>query len=408
MPALCETSANGATFKNHMTPAARVQAAIDVVAKWQDSDEGLDRVLAGWARTNRYAGSKDRAAIADHVYGAVRRMRSAGWVAGADDPAPRDVLRGHLILDGIDPAEIFTGQKYAPATLSPEEATQRPLKDAPRAIRLDYPDRMAPLAVSVPDEVLEALRHRAPLDLRVNTLKTDVKAAIAALATEAIQAAPHPLASTALRVADGARKVSNSRAYQNGLVEIQDAASQAVAEIAEASPGETVLDLCAGGGGKTLALAAKMKNQGRLLAYDFSQKRLAQLPPRANRAGAMISTITQKDLSGLQGACDLVLVDAPCSGSGAWRRNPDAKWRLTQEDLNALTQTQQKLLAQAQQLTTKGGRIAYVTCSLFDQENLDIVKAFEQSQDRFQMSQSRQFTTLDGADGFYVAILRSA
>jgi len=149
-----------------MIPAARVQAAIDVVAAWRESDEGLDRVLAQWARANRYAGSKDRAAIADHVYGAVRRMRSAGWVAGADNPTPRDILRGHLILEGVEPAEIFTGQNYAPPALGPEETVQRPLKNVPRAIRLDYPDGLAPLADPLPDEVLEALRHRAPLDLR--------------------------------------------------------------------------------------------------------------------------------------------------------------------------------------------------------------------------------------------------
>jgi len=150
-----------------------------------------------------------------------------------------------------------------------------------------------------------------------------------------------------------------------------------------------------------------MENHGRLLAYDISQKRLAQLPRRAERAGANVSTLDQKNLAMLRGACDLVLVDAPCSGSGAWRRNPDAKWRLTPEDLKGLTQTQQNLLTQAQELTAENGRIAYVTCSLFECENTEIVSAFLKSKGRFRLTKSRQFTPLDGADGFYVAILQS-
>lgn len=390
-----------------MTPAARVQAAIDVVGEWRDQRDGLDKVLARWARANRYAGSKDRAAIADHVYGAVRRMRSAGWVAGSDDPTPRDILRGHLVLEGVDPETIFTGQNYAPPALTANERTSRSLLDAPRAVQLDYPDWMAPLADPLPEDVLKALRHRAPLDLRVNTLKTDVDTAITALATENITATPHPLAKTALRVTEGARKVAQSQAYFEGLVEIQDAASQAVVCVTDARPGQTVLDLCAGGGGKTLALAAAMQNHGRLLAYDISQKRLAQLKPRADRAAAKVSMLDQQDLAGLQGTCDLVLIDAPCSGSGAWRRNPDAKWRLTPTALDTLKQTQFDLLTQAQDLVSETGRIAYATCSIFDVENTAIASEFEKSQDRFRLAEDRQFTPLDGADGFYAAIFQS-
>ncbi|MEM7057180.1 MAG: RsmB/NOP family class I SAM-dependent RNA methyltransferase [Pseudomonadota bacterium] len=391
-----------------MTPAARVQAAIDVLAEWQDADQGLDRVLAKWSLAHRFSGSKDRAAIADHVYGAVRRMRSAGWVSGSDDPTPRDILRGNLLLDGKDPAELFTGVSYAPSSLSESEQSRRPLDDAPRAVRLDYPDWIEPMMTDLPDQALDAMRDRAALDLRVNVLKTDVRAAGASLASDGVQTIPHHLAKQALRVTEGARKVTQSKAYETGLVEIQDAASQAVVELAATKPGETVLDLCAGGGGKTLALAAAMANTGRLMAYDISQRRLAQLAPRADRAGAKVTMLTPVRLKDQYGACDLVLVDAPCSGSGAWRRNPDAKWRLTPDALDELTRAQQSLLRQAANLTSENGRIAYITCSMFQVENTQVVEGFLQSQGRFRLAQSRHFTPLDGADGFYVAVLQDA
>lgn len=389
-----------------MTPAAHIQAAIEIVQNWLDGSDGLDKNLARWTRAHRFAGSKDRAAIADHVYGAIRRLRSAGWVSAADVPTGRDILRGHLLLDGKDPGETFSGQGYAPAALRPDERRDRPLKDAPKSVRLDIPDWLIPVADGLSEDVLTALRHRADADVRVNLLKATVKEAIAALAADGIEATAQPLAQTALRITEGARKLANCDAYKTGLVEIQDAASQAVAEHSAARPGETVLDLCAGGGGKSLALAAAMRNQGRLMAYDVSQKRLAQLPVRAKRAGARITLLSRNDLQSLENSCDLVLVDAPCSGSGAWRRNPDAKWRLTQDALDGLTETQGALLDQAADLTAENGRIAYVTCSLFDCENSAITSGFLVRDTRFELVSQRQFTPLDGADGFFVGILQ--
>ncbi len=252
--------------------------------------------------------------------------------------------------------------------------------------------------------MLEALRARAPLDLRVNLLKATPAEAVAALAGDGIEAGPVPLAPTALRVLDGARRVAGSSAYAQGLVEIQDTASQAVADLADARPGETVLDLCAGGGGKTLALAASMQNVGRLLAHDIAPQRIAGLPDRAARAGARVEIVPTAALDGLAGACDLVFVDAPCSGSGAWRRNPDAKWRLTPAALDRLAATQDALLDQAARLAAPGGRILYATCSILPRENADRVGAFLARAPGWRLAESRAPAPPAG-DGFHAALL---
>jgi 16S rRNA (cytosine967-C5)-methyltransferase len=360
-----------------MTPGARIQAAIEVLERWRAGAEGLDRGLAAWGRANRYAGSGDRRAIADLVYDATRRLRSAAWVAGAGEPASaRDVLIGSLILDGACEAELealFSGAGHAPAPLSEAERGRlgRPLVDAPRPVRLDFPDWLATQLAGVADPALDALRRRAPLFLRANLLRVGRDAAITALAAERIEAVPGPLSPTCLRVRAGAQLVHRSVAYRDGLIEVQDAASQAAADYAEVRPGETVLDYCAGAGGKTLALAAAMGGEGALHAHDIAPQRLAQLGERARRAGAAVILHAPGETAALAGACDLVFVDAPCSGSGAWARNPDAKWRLTSERLAALRDIQDAVLAEAAAAVRPGGRLIYATCSILGTENRD-------------------------------------
>jgi 16S rRNA (cytosine967-C5)-methyltransferase len=399
-----------------VTPGARIQAAIDILDLWQSGAEGLDwgldRVLAGWGRANRYAGSGDRRAIGDLFHDAVRRLRSAAWVAGEAEPADgRALMIGSLRLDGHDPAALFTGERHAPAPLTAEEcAGARPLDEAPRAVRLDIPDWLAPHLAGIPDDALEALRRRAGLFLRVNTLKGDPETAIAALAAEEVAAEPGPHTDTCLRVMAGAASVARSRAYGLGLVEIQDAASQAAAAYARARPGETVLDFCAGGGGKTLALAAAMQCQGRprgrLHAHDSAPERLAQLDRRARRAGATVTCHPPGRLDRLRGTCDLVFVDAPCSGSGAWRRNPDAKWRLTRERLHGLIRLQAEILAEAAGMVRPGGRLIYATCSILPAENEDRTAAFLTAAAAFRPGRAplRLLPGPDG-DGFFAAEL---
>ncbi len=224
-----------------------------------------------------------------------------------------------------------------------------------------------------------------------------------ALMSDEITVEPVPLSPTALRVLTNPRRVQGSRAYREGLVELQDASSQAVADFTGVRPGMTVLDYCAGGGGKTLAMGALMQGEGRLLAHDINPGRMRDVPTRAARAGLSIDILDTRALPGLAGRCDVVLVDAPCSGTGAWRRNPDAKWRFTPEDLDRLLQIRADILARAVQFVKPGGRLVYATCSLLRSENEMQIRAFSGRSGQVQVLQDRRLSPLDGGDGFYLA-----
>lgn len=379
-----------------MTPGARAQAAISV----------LDRVVAGapaeqaltnWGRASRYAGSGDRAAVRDLVFDALRRRRSAAALGGGE--TGRGLVLGLLRDQGADVAALFTGQGHAPAPPGPEEAGREPSG----LEALDCPDWLAPaLRESLGGDfaaVMGLLRQRAPVFLRVNTLRATVAGAQAALAAEGVGTQFNQLANTALEVTEGARKISSSAAYREGLVELQDAASQAVVAALPLSDGMTVLDYCAGGGGKTLAMAARARI--RLTAHDADPRRMADLPARAARAGVKVQLT---ETARLRGPFDLVLADAPCSGSGAWRRSPEAKWRLTPDRLADLTATQDAVLDAAAALS--GGWIAYATCSLLAAENADRAAAFLARTPGWRLAGERRLTPLDGGDGFYLALLR--
>lgn len=401
-----------------MTPAARLTAAAEILDYWLESGGLIDRILVDWGRARRFAGSRDRAAIADLVYEALRRRRSLLWPLGLEETG-RSLMLGLVRARGEDPAAFFTGEGHAPAALTEAErkalAAARPLEEAPDPVRLDWPDWLwaeAQASLGAATEAnLEALRRRAALDLRANLLKASREAAQAALRDEGIETSPLPLCETALRAPEGA-KIQASAAYREGLVEIQDAGSQAVAAASLPRPGETLLDYCAGGGGKSLALAALMKGSGRIYAHDLSARRMADLPLRAERAGARI--LLRPDPRGLEGACDHVFVDAPCSGSGAWSRNPEAKWRLTPEALADLSRTQLGILEEAARFLRPGGRISYVTCSLFQAENGRVLEAFLARRPEFRALPAGPRAETAGwslspcaedTDGFYLARL---
>jgi 16S rRNA (cytosine967-C5)-methyltransferase len=388
-----------------MTPAARLAAAIAV----------LDRVLAGapgeqaltnWGRASRYAGSGDRAAVRDLVFDALRCRRSFAALGGAE--TGRGLILGGLRAAGVDPAPAFGTGPHAPAPPTAAELADRgPL---PELVALDCPDWLAPLLrASLGDDfaaVMALLRRRAPVFLRVNLRRADRgqagrDAALAALAADGIAARPHPLADTALEVTGNARRIAGSAAYLSGLVELQDAASQAVVAALPLADGQRVLDFCAGGGGKALAMAARADLA--LTAHDADPRRMRDLPARAERAGIRLQITETARL--VRGSFDLVLADVPCSGSGSWRRAPEAKWTLTAGRLAALMEIQAAILADAAALVAPRGTLAYATCSLLHDENAGQTDRFLADRPGWRQLTARRWTPLDGGDGFYLATM---
>ncbi len=386
-----------------MTPAARVAAAaelLDEVLRGQPAE----RVLTRWGRRSRFAGSRDREAVRDLVFDALRRRRSYATLGGAE--TGRGLMLGALRAAGTDPDEIFTGQGHAPDRLTDIERDPSP-RPPSRCEALDCPDWLWPrLERSLGDRVepvLSALRQRAPVTVRVNLRKTNPEAAARQLAEGGIGCRPGPLSPTALVLTENARALQRSAAYADGLVELQDAASQAAADCIPVPDGARVLDLCAGGGGKTLALAGRA--DAIFHAHDADPDRMKDLPARAARAGVAVEVLDRAAVSELA-PFDVVVVDAPCSGSGAWRRSPEAKWRLTADRLDELVRVQGGLLAQAAELTAAGGVLAYITCSLLEDENEGAISAFLEASPDWSREHARRFLPDEGGDGFYVAILR--
>jgi 16S rRNA (cytosine967-C5)-methyltransferase len=430
-----------------MTPGARLSAAIEVLGEIEARRRPAADALKDWGLSHRFAGSGDRAAIAGLTYDALRRRASSAHVMG--DAAPRAVVLGMLRLErqlDVDAiAALANGARFAPPPLSDEERARLAAADlsaAPPWVAGDYPEWLDPYLARVFGEERAAegaaLASRAPLDLRVNALKGSREQAAAALAD--LNVAPARWSPLGLRIAMTAEAkapaVHAEPAFIKGLVEVQDEGSQLAALIAAAKPGEHVIDLCAGAGGKTLALAAMMENHGQLYATDTDKRRLAPIHERLARSGARnVQVRTPRsvgdELADLAGRADLVLIDAPCTGIGAWRRNPDAKWRVRPGALEVRQKAQADALTRAAALVKPGGRIAYVTCSLLAEENADQVRAFLARQDDFAPVPPAELANVLGergylfrravllsdegllmtprrtdTDGFYVAMLR--
>ncbi|MFW8634660.1 RsmB/NOP family class I SAM-dependent RNA methyltransferase [Cribrihabitans pelagius] len=387
-----------------MTPAARYQAAIEILDEVLQG-AAAEKVLTAWGRRSRFAGSKDRAAVRDHVFTALRCLRSHSVLGGAR--TGRGLILGALREAGEDPATVFTGEGHAPAPLA---AAERMPPAAPEgAVRLDMPDWLWPaFSASLgarAEAAALALRARAPVHLRVNIARASLAEAQEALTKEGISTVPHPAAATALEVTEGARKLRNCEPYKSGMVELQDAASQAVCDLLPLADGMRVLDYCAGGGGKSLAMAAR--GQVALFAHDADPRRMKDLPERAARAGAPVQLLETAELAGA-GPFDLILCDAPCSGSGSWRRAPEGKWRLTPGKLQSLRETQAAILAAAAPLVAPGGVLAYATCSMLDEENSVQVQEFIAQNEGWQLTAEQGWQVQDGTDGFYVAVLTRA
>ncbi len=424
-----------------MRQGARLAAAIEVLGAIDERHRPVAEALKDWGIAHRFAGSGDRAAIGNIVYDAIRWRASGAWVMGADTPRALALAvlgwRRALGADGL--AAMFADDPHAPGPLTDDERQRLAAADlaaAPGHVRADVPEWLAPRLERVfgADWVAEgeALAQRPSLDMRVNRLKADRPKVGKALAR--LRASETPFSPDGLRIVatEGEGRhpnVQNEPAFQKGWFEVQDEGSQIAALMVAAAPGEQVLDLCAGAGGKTLALAAAMGNKGQVFATDSDRARLAPIFERLKRAGARNVQVREAGaaLDDLAGRMDAVLIDAPCTGSGVWRRRPDAKWKLTDTALAERIGEQAALLLAATRFVKPGGRLVYVTCSLLPDENADQVAAF--------LADNRDFSAvppveaasvvpglraaardagnglvlsprLTGTDGFFIAVMR--
>jgi 16S rRNA (cytosine967-C5)-methyltransferase len=380
-----------------MTPAGQLAAAIDLLADIESDARPADAVANTFFRTRRFIGAGDRREVSTLVWGVLRARRHLGWWLekfGAT-PTPRLLLAAQAIFTGMTPHKIslaFTAGRYGPPPLTESETIilekfaghtlEHP--NMPDAVKYEIPDWLLPRLQSQFGPALNAemaaLSTPAPLDLRVNALKATREQAIAALAAENLQALPTPFSPWGLRLANR-QSITAGKAFQNGLVEIQDEGSQLVALVVDAKPGMRVADYCAGAGGKTLAIAQTMENKGHIIACDVSAPRLDGAIKRLCRAGVHnaerhLLEPGDKWTKRQAGKFDRVLVDAPCTGTGTWRRNPDARLRLKDSDLAELLPKQAAILDQASRLLKIGGHIIYATCSLLREENDMQIEAF--------------------------------
>ncbi len=428
-----------------MTPAARASAAIEILADIEARKRPASEALKDWGLAHRFAGSGDRAAIGNLVFDALRQRASSAYAMG--DAGPRALVLRTLVTGWRktpdEVAALADGGNHAPEPLSEAERAglARDVPDeAPAAIRGDYPEWLQPQFERAfgarAGEEGAALAGRAPVDLRVNTLKATREKVLKAL--QRFDAAPTSHSPLGVRVvqAPGPGRSPHIEAepgHGKGWFEVQDEGSQLAALLSGAKPKAQIIDLCAGAGGKTLALAALMQNTGQLYAYDSDRMRLRPIFERLKRAGVrnaqVLAAGDRGALGELAGKMDLVLIDAPCTGSGVWRRRPDAKWRLSPQMLEARLDEQREVLEEGAPLVKPGGRLAYITCSVLPSENRDQVEAFLMRHPDFKLlpwrqlwetalPESKALASADGSDdtllmtplshgtdGFFVAVL---
>ncbi|GHA35141.1 MFS transporter [Devosia pacifica] len=420
-----------------MRLAGRISAAIEVLTEVEQRHRPVSEALKAWGFAHRFAGAGDRAAIGNLVYDALRRRQSHAQAMQSD--APRALVLSVVVRDWGEPAEAlansFTDDRHAPEPITETEMEALRRADGPAVP--DVPEWLQPsLERALGSEwiaEMQAMAERPPLDLRVNTLKSSVERVANSLKRFSPQSTD--IAPTGLRLPAGQRdsrtpNVTTDEGYQKGWFEIQDQGSQIVSLLAGAQPGEQVLDLCAGGGGKTLAMAAAMDNRGQIFAHDSDRSRLAPIYDRLKRSGvrnAQVRPPEPEALDDLAGRMDRVLIDAPCTGTGTWRRRPDTKWKLSTEQLQLRVAEQQAILDAAVASLKPGGTLVYITCSLLPEENADQVADFHRRHEGFEDLNLKHvwtsylngdFRGLDmphgllltplrtGTDGFYIAALK--
>lgn len=400
-----------------MMPGARVAAAWELLQAMGNNGLPAEKILHSYFRSRRYAGSGDRAAVRARVYRILRSLAVIRWHLvrqGGDGASARAWVLADMALQGEDAAALMSGAGHDLAPPSSEEtalASALAVADEvemPWTVKNNLPDWLGPyferrFGAAAAAEAA-ALNRPAALDVRVNGLRGDRDGAVERLRAEGIESAPIESLALGLRLKDRVNLMA-SKTFRAGWLEPQDAGSQALAAAVEAQPGETVVDLCAGAGGKTLALAAAMAQQGRLIASDQSPARLARMAPRLARAGVEFVEVRAGRVEDV--LADRVLVDAPCSGTGTWRRKAFARWQLDRDTLGRRLETQRQLLGEAARLVRPGGRLIYATCSVLQEENEHQVDEFLATNDDFARGREDLIMTpaADGSDGVYGAVM---
>ncbi|MDE2647876.1 MAG: RsmB/NOP family class I SAM-dependent RNA methyltransferase [Paracoccaceae bacterium] len=389
-----------------MTPNARIASAILIIDSIIAGDPA-EKVLTNWARKSRFAGSSDRSAVRDIVYDCLRSLNSFGTLGG--NKTGRGVIIGYLLFSNKEPNLFFNGIGYGPSELTPSELSHIDLtqnESSPLEV-LDFPDCLLDeLKDSLGESfysVNNTLKQRAPFYIRVNLSKATLDEVQLILRDEGIETDLDDACVTALKVLSNPRKVKQSDAYKTGLLDIQDLNSQISCRTIPLENGWKLLDFCAGGGGKSLALSDRFS--GTIDAYDKDFLRMKDIPVRSDRAGVTINLLSNDDIRTVS-SYDLVICDVPCTGSGAWRRNPDAKWTLTTDNYEALKKTQQEILDDASKLVSGNGVLVYMTCSLLKAENSDQVEAFLLRNSDWEVVFQESFPLSNSGDGFFVTHLK--
>ena len=384
-----------------MRPGGRISAAIEILTDIEDRHRPANIALADWGRSHRFAGSGDRAAIGNLVYDALRNRSSVAWRMGSD--GARALALGVAVFQWSETVDSLSAQfaedPHAPEPLTDDEVkalSSQAEPEAPGWVLADIPEWLeASFESGFGEDYIgegQALAARPPLDLRVNALKRDREKVLKDLAR--FKPAPTLLSPVGIRIApsEGPGRTPNVTAeagYQKGWFEVQDEGSQITGLLAFAQAGEQILDYCAGSGGKTLAMSAYMDNKGQIFAYDSDQQRLAPIYDRLKRAGTRNVQVRSPGapdvLTDLEGRMDRVVIDAPCTGTGVWRRRPDAKWRLTPEALENRLGEQTQILAEACRYVRPGGYLCYITCSVLGEENESQVHAFLEGNAEFEL-----------------------
>ena len=426
-----------------MRPAAQLQATIELLDKIEETRYPADRTMAQYFKQRRYIGSKDKAAISEQLYTILRNRLSFEYLLERADLGTHSrMLAGALLkVEGeTDLQRFFDGERYSPKPLRQEQIEafscfDTSLDDAPAHVRLNVPEWIASqLKVALGDDYereMHETNQRASTDIRINTLKSTIGQVSQILKTVGYSFEQTDLSPWGIRF-DGRVALFGLDAFKQGWFEVQDEGSQLLALLSNVKAGDKVVDFCAGAGGKTLAMAAMMENKGTIYACDVHSKRLENLTKRTKRNGVhnvrahVLSSENDKWVKKHKEMADVVLIDAPCTGTGTWRRSPDSRWNLTQESVDNLIELQQSILQSAKRLVKPGGRLLYATCSLLNEENEQQVSKFLEANDEFEAvdfdlpqsllthsgkvkingNQFRSFPALTGTDGFFVACMQ--